>query len=756
MRLLFTCLFSIWNASASIAQQSDDLLRRLEQNLSRSEKIAVLNQLCEVYREDNPNNLKLYAEELLAISNGDSTSAAFAWGSYYLGDYFYVSDEPGASIDHFEMALLAFSQLDNYEGIGKASGSLANVYFYFDRYKNSLTYANIALEAYNKTNRLLKQANILALICDLYTYMEQYNQAIKFCVQSMKIKEDIQIDQNKEVTLNTIGVIYEELGSYNKAQEYLKLALVYAKKNNNPYNLATTYSNLGNYNITINRPDSALYFFNKALKIDEEANDQAGLAYSNLDVGIVLFEQGNLAEAGVYLEKAKELGIQQSMADLTARVYTALSKLAMAQQQYKKAIFQLKEALVIAQRVKSSSTLKSVYNNLAKAYDAIGDKDNALIYMRLYLLEAERKFKKDNIKSVAEVEAIYNIEKKEKEIDLLKKESAINDLKAAQRKFFLITAAASIVFLLILLFIFINRNKLKNRTNKKLQNQNKEILEQKEEIAAQKEELEEKGKTLITRNEQITDSINYARQIQESLLPEKGSLKNHFPKSFIYYKPKDIVSGDFYWHAQLENRVALAVIDCTGHGVPGAFMTVLANSLLNQIILESGIYAPDLVISLLDQKIQQSLHQNNLEYASADGLDIGLIIIDKNKKTAEFAGSKISLYQVQNNEINQIKADRYSVGSSHVSNKSFNKHEIALTNTAMLYLSTDGYQDQFGGPKDKKFMKKNFYNFLKNISHLPPGEQEHQLELQFQKWRGSNTQTDDILVIGISLESNSF
>ncbi len=751
MRYRFIMFLILCNFSLVTAQDHNALLNKLDGNLSLIEKVEVLNQLCEHYRTTNANNVKLYAEELISLANEDSSSFAFGWGSYYMGDYFYITNAYDESIKHFELALIAFNTSANAEGIGKAASSMAIVYFHQDRHRNALNYAEIALEAQYETGSLLEQSNTLALICDIYAYMESYNQAIQYCVQSMKIKEDIKTEKNKEITLNTIGFIYQELGSYQKASEYLYQALALANKNQDPYHIATTYSNLGNLYILLNKTDSALRFFNLALETDSLAEDHVGLAFSYYDVGSVHYKNKNYKKAIAYFTRSQQLANEQDMPDLIANNNIALGEIYTAQKQYNKAIIELKKGLVIAQRINSTTNLKDAYQNLSKLYDAQGDKDNALIYMRLYLLIAERKFKKDNTKAIAEVETIYKIGKKEQELDLLKKEKAIDDLRAKNRQFYLLAAGIGIILLIILIIILFSRNNLKNRTNKKLQSQNNEILEQKEEIQSQKEELEVTSRALATNNKQITDSINYARQIQESLLPENGLLKKQFPKSFIYYKPKDIVSGDFYWHAEVEGKIAVAVIDCTGHGVPGAFMTVLANSLLNQIILETGIYSPDLVITLLDQKIQQALHQHNMGYSSMEGLDIGLLVIDKKKKRAEFAGAKISLYQVINRQLTKITADRYSVGSNQNLDKVFNIKEVKLDKTGMLYLSTDGYQDQFGGPNDKKFMKKSFYDYLTSISHLPPGEQEHSLEKRFQQWRGRNTQTDDILVIGISI-----
>jgi serine phosphatase RsbU (regulator of sigma subunit) len=750
-KLLLFYFLVLLQPTAEAQKQSGRLAVELNTATSKEGKSLALQKLAKAYRDTNPNALKLYAEELIMVSEGDSASLSFAWGHYYLGDYYYLTDQNEFAIKYFDQSFLSFNRTYDLEGIGEASYSLANIYFQIDRYRNALSYAQTALDAFYKTGTLIKQANSLSLICDIYTYMERYNQAIQYCVQSMSIKEDIGIEVGKEVTLNTIGLIYQELGTYNKSKQYLKLALALAHKNEDAYNIATTYSNLGNLYILLESYDSAEIYFEKAMAIDEIQEDASGLAYSYFDLGNLYSLTGKPELAKEQLLKASSIAGEQQMPELEAKIGIALAETYSAQKDYQKAINELKASLVIAQRINSSIILRDVYQNLSKAYDRLNDKDNALVYMRLYILAAERKYKTDNARAIAEIETIYGIEGKEKEIKLLQKEKAIEILKADQRKFLIVSAAIGVLFLLILLTILYSRNRLKNKVNDRLRQKHYEIIEQKEEIESQKEELQLNGNILAAKNEHITDSIRYAKQIQESLLPARSLLNQILPQSFIYYKPKDIVSGDFYWHAQIDDKIAVAVIDCTGHGVPGAFMTVLANTLLNQIILETGIHSPDLVISLLDQKIQQTLHQKHLGTSNMDGLDIGLLIINKATKELTFAGAKIPLYIIIDGQLQTIKGDRYSAGSAHFQQKIFSKQNIPLTSGSMLYLSSDGYQDQFGGPHDKKFMKQNFYDFLKSISYLPPREQEHSLESQFQRWRGNTPQTDDILIIGIKV-----
>lgn len=685
MKTLIPLFIFLILSNASLAQNPDSLENLLSTELSKADKQNVLIALCKSYRNSNPNAMRLYAEELIALSDTDTLSNSYGWGQYYLGDYYYLVDDFANTENHLLTAYEIFNNNDNKLGELESSTSLANIYFYRDRYKTALSFAESSLDlAYSLENKS-QQANLLALICDIYTYMERYNLAIQHCIQSLKIKEELQISQGKEITLNSIGLIYQEMGTYEKSKEYLLEALALAQENGEPYNIATTHSNIGNFYLATGKIDSALQSFKRAMEIDSAANDKTGLAYSYFDIGKIYQSKNEFDMAKQYFRNAKTLAKEQNMAELEARIGLETGDIHINEENYQQAIAELKNSSTIAQKINSSSILKDTYQKLSRLYDKMGDKDNALIYMKLYMLESERKFKEENIRAIAEIEALYKIEKKEKEIGLLQRDNNIKELQAEQRSFFIIALSAGLVLLIILILILYNRNKLKNRANQALNEQNIAIQEQKEEIESQKEELAEKGNSLAAKNQQITDSITYAKQIQDSLLPQISTIKEVLPDSFILFKPRDIVSGDFYWFTEIENKIAIALVDCTGHGVPGAFMTVLANSLLNQIVIETGITSPDLIVSLLDQKIQQNLHQKQLENANTDGLDISLVMLDKKNKRLEYTGAKIPLYLRRNDEIEVIKPDRYSVGSSQQKNKVFLKKKLII-NLAILFI----------------------------------------------------------------------
>ncbi len=338
-------------------------------------------------------------------------------------------------------------------------------------------------------------------------------------------------------------------------------------------------------------------------------------------------------------------------------------------------------------------------------------------------------------------------------------------------------------------------HKVKERTSE-IEKQNEEILMQSEEISAQRDLLELQKVDLEDKNTHITDSIIYASRIQTAILDDYKEIEEKFEEAFIFYRPKDIVSGDFYWFAELsaapsplsrqnlsgigsqrglyqgpdrkeqaanvatlnpvkeqnDNAKVKIVIaaDCTGHGVPGAFMTVMANALLNEIIHEKRITKPSTILAQLDEKVMATLRKQGAKRQLYDGMDMSIVAYDEQSRMLYFAGATNPLYMVRNGEVQVIKASKYSIGySSYHKNKHFSQEHIAVQKGDVFYMSSDGFQDQFGGIQSRKFMKKRFRETLLQISHLPMQTQKDKLANILDDWRGTNPQTDDIVVIGL-------
>lgn len=256
---------------------------------------------------------------------------------------------------------------------------------------------------------------------------------------------------------------------------------------------------------------------------------------------------------------------------------------------------------------------------------------------------------------------------------------------------------------------------------------------------------------LKDKNKKITDSINYASRIQESILPSDSEIKKQLPESFVFFKPRDVVSGDFYWLSTIKEKIIIACVDCTGHGVPGAFMSLIGNTLLNEIVNEKEIIDPSLILKQLHIGIVKAMHQNSDRVQSKDGMEMSLCVIDNKAKVIEFAGAMNPLYVVMDNVVNVVKPDVRGVGgeSSVAKEIEFTNQKIQIQKNMLVYLFTDGYMDQFGGLENKKFNIPNFKKLLLEIQSWDMEKQKEVIEETIQKWKGNYRQIDDMLVIGI-------
>jgi serine phosphatase RsbU (regulator of sigma subunit)/HAMP domain-containing protein len=275
------------------------------------------------------------------------------------------------------------------------------------------------------------------------------------------------------------------------------------------------------------------------------------------------------------------------------------------------------------------------------------------------------------------------------------------------------------------------------------------VMERTEEVVRQKEEVERQSRKVVELYKNVTDSIRYAKRLQESILPPDRRLRELLPESFVYYRPKDIVSGDFYWIDKVEDKVIFAAVDCTGHGVPGAFMSLIGHNGLNQAVKERGRIRPSDVLKDLNKIAFEALHKDREQYLVRDGMDMALCTLDTHKRILEYAGANSPLYIVRGEEVLHFPPDKNAIGSFDLNGKSFTDHRIQLLEGDMVYIFSDGYADQFGGEKGKKFLYRRFRELLVQISRLPVDAQRAMLQETFTKWRGAHEQVDDILVMGM-------
>ncbi len=528
--------------------------------------------------------------------------------------------------------------------------------------------------------------------------------------------------------MQNMGLVYEYQMQFDKALNYLNNALEIQKEIGDKYNSAQTLTTIGSVYYDMKNQQKALDYFSQSLGIMKEINNRQGVADGLNNVAVIYEEMKNYVKAKLCYRQS--LDLTREMKDKKGEAITLynIGLIYKGEKDYENAVSYIDSATVIALKINALEPLKEYYSSLAEIYSEINDYKKSNEYLKLIAGVKDSLLNQDRNKQLANMGVKYESEKKELENKRL---AAVNEKQKV------ITIGVTLgLFLVALLALLIFRG------YREKQKANITLAEKNMVIETQKKVVEEK-------NKDITDSINYARRIQEAMLPDRKIKHELFPDAFVLLLPKDVVSGDFYWFGERDGKRVIAACDCTGHGVPGALMSMIGNAFLNQIILDGGETTPGPVLNELRDKIIKVLRQES-QSETKDGMDIALCSFNHDFSSVQYAGAKNPLWVVRGNECIQITADRMPVGASGIfEHKSFTNHRWELKKNDVVYIFTDGYADQFGGPKGKKFKYKQLEETLIAIHTSPMHEQERMLERRFNEWKAENEQVDDVLLIGI-------
>ncbi|NPA67155.1 MAG: SpoIIE family protein phosphatase, partial [Chlorobi bacterium] len=451
--------------------------------------------------------------------------------------------------------------------------------------------------------------------------------------------------------------------------------------------------------------DTALIYFNKSLEYQKSAKNKQGQMKSLYKIALIYYLQNDLINAEKNALKSLELAQNTGYPLRITDASSLLADIYKKQNNWKKAY--------------------NMYELSVKMRDSIGNAKNQKITLKRQMqYEYEKQAAIDSITFAKELE-IKNLQAKK---------------SRTQRNYMF---AGLIVLTIFLTFIFKNY--------KQKQEANILLEKQKQEIQTQADNLQKANEEISRKNKNITDSINYASRIQAALLPSQNLFGKFFSDYFIFYKPKDIVSGDFYYLKQIDDFLVYAVADCTGHGVPGAFVSLLGIAFLNEIIRKKEVQTAAQILEELRYEVKMSLNKNNAESRTNDGMDIALCIINTNTKKLQFAGAYNPLYIIRNEELTEIEADKMPAGIFIKEDKPFTNNEIQLKKGDRLYMFSDGYIDQCRVACTKKYSTKHFKELLLNISSKPMQEQKNILEKTLNEGSGNYKQIDDILVTGIKI-----
>lgn len=606
---------------------------------------------------------------------------------------------------------------------------IANYYYSIGNNDSALYYNENEIEKLNKINNSKELFNAYFLNSILKHIKQKTNEEFEVNKKLIELAEKIGEEKYLARSYNRMSWLFYSTGDYKKCINYSEKSLKISLKLNNNEEVLQSYQLLGNANLHLNYTDLAMEYFERGLNTGENFNNIKYKKQFLSSIGGLYYKLGNDSEAlKYYLKALNESNKKEDEIYLNNNIGSTLMNL----ERYSEAKPYLVEAYFSARN--SGSNKEGMLNasfNLAEVYEQLGDYKSAIDYLDIYVNLNDSINNVQNSKNLSEIEAKYQNEKKEKQNEILNER-----LKSKSMQMYF--ALGGILLLCGLVFFVIRGLKQKQRANFKLEEKNKII--------------EEKSLIVEEQHNDIKSSIKYAERIQQAILPPDKLWKSILPKSFLLYQPKDVLSGDFYWVEETTDYVFVAAADCTGHGVPGALMSIVNYNLLNRAVLEKGLTKAGEILDNVNEWLTLSLHQTFQESTVRDGMDLSLCVINKKTKELNFAGAFNSIYILRNNAIEELIPDKQPVGAFiEDSIKPFTNRYTTLTNNDVVYMFTDGYADQFGGEKGKKFKYKNLQNLLLGIHQLPFDEQKTLAAKRISDWKGNLEQVDDILLIGFQL-----
>ena len=599
-------------------------------------------------------------------------------------------------------------------------------------------------------------ARILANIGRVHYNVGEYGDAMKFYIKALDEVEKHDDRKFEPFIYNYMGSVFKRQRKFDKAVEYYEKGLDLAISKDDKVSIADSYNRIGVIYHMQDDMDMALKFYLKSLKIKEEIGVKSGIAESYGNMGI-LYEnlkqydeaiKYNLKSTVIRRELGDEFGIAVNLNNL--------GKLYMDKGNYSRAIIELNNSLEMSISLGVKDLTRASYHWISRCYKLKKKFKKALTAHELYSQYSDSLYDQKSQEQVAELEKKYETEKKEKEIELLNKEKVVQQLETEKNQaeikkgnFQKLALAIGFVFTALLSFIIFRGYKQKKNSNQELTEKNTTLHQYNEEILTQREEIEQQKDVLELKNSEITDSIKYAKRIQEAILPSEKTVKEFFPNSYVMYKPKDIIAGDFYWFEKVGDYIMFAAADCTGHGVPGAMVSVVCHNAMNRAVREFGLTDPGLILDKTREIVVAEFEKS--EDDVKDGMDIALCSLSLEQQgvtVLQYAGAHNPLWIVRNGELLETKADKQPIGKFD-GPVPFKTHNIDLQKGDTIYIFSDGYVDQFGGEKDKKFGSKRFKELLLSVQYNSMQEQKEILNSTFEKWmiESGSEQIDDVCIM---------
>jgi len=601
-----------------------------------------------------------------------------------------------------------------------------------------------ALEYFQKSLKIKEEigdkyaiANSLNNIGVTYQQQGDVPKALEYSHRSLKIREEIGDKQRIAVCLNNIGSIYNNQGDVKNALKFFNKCLALVEEIDDKFGMANTLNNIGSLYKDEGDIDNALDCHQRSMKLREEIGDKKGVGNSLNNIGHIYDTEANYKEALNYYQQS--LKIQEEIGDKKG-ISISLYNIGRGMLQKGDVVGALpygKRSIKIAQEIGIPDDIMSAAELLSDIYAKQNKGMQALEMHKLFVEMRDSINNEETQRATAQTQARYEYEKQKSLDDIAHAKRAAAEKtaheislaveKEGKKKQIIIIYAIAGGLILVIVFLIFVFNRL--AVTKK-----------------QKQVIELAHLELGEKNKEIMDSITYAKRIQSAILPPAKLVKEYLQDSFILYKPKDVVAGDFYWMEHRDGKVLFAAADCTGHGVPGAMVSVICNNALNRSVREHGLTKPGEILDKSREIVIQEFDKSDEDVR--DGMDIALCSLDGNK--VEYAGANNPLWLIRKGELIELKGDKQPIGK-YAKEEPFNTYELDLEAGDTLYIFSDGYADQFGGTKGKKLKTANFKRLLVSIQDKPMKEQKEFIDTSFEEWRGDLEQIDDVCVIGVRI-----
>lgn len=697
-RLLFTLM--IFMAPVVVQAQVDSLRTELSKAKHDSVRMRLCITIAAQYTNNKVDSTLTYADKAEAFARKLNNKKGIADAQYQRAYAIYYSGNGDSALHMYERLIV------DYRSLGD-SGAVA--------------------ACFNKAGFIYREKG------DRLEALKQYDLALKANIENENIIEAAGSYLN-------IGLIHHDQGNLTEALKYQLEALVLYEQTKDPAKTCNALLRIGNVYCAMQDDSTGLIYYQRALEIGLKIPSKRHVAIALNNMASIYSRFGESDRAiDVYhqaLQMRREIGDLNGASLILNNMGLEFTKA----KKYDSAWYYINESYVLTDSIGYQEINMSNCKAFAELYAAQGEFEKAYDWFREYHVIFEQINAEESKNEVSRLSALLKAEESAREIEKFAQQKIIDDVALSQERtkgWFLGIVLLGVALIALLIWL----------SNRKTKKTNVVLETQKSEIAEQKKIVEEQHRDIV-------DSVNYALRIQQAVLPSRNELKNIFPESFIMYKPRNIVSGDFWWIAEKAGVKVVVVADCTGHGVPGAFMSLIGTSLLNEIIIEKSITDPGIALNLLSEKVMKALHQNEDRANAHDGMDITLAVIDEEADLLMFAGANNSLYYTNiAGELHEVKGDRQPIGFYVDKHQPFNVHTIPLGDVTNIYMFTDGYADQFCGNAGTQFGKKFKYSRLKttlaNVQNLNSLQQKEHMQKTFEDWKGNMFQVDDVLMLGI-------